>query len=412
MVSVTDLQIRSAIAQAQRERRTVEIRLGEGLELRAGLRTASFSLKFNDRRNGRRERLTLGYYPAISLSEARRRAREEQARIADPYVRANPARERRDLSAMVTFAQLAELRLAEDNIGESTREYYRWCLATHAHRTIGNMAAAEVRFEDILAIVDRIAKTSPTTADRVQTAISSVLTFGVKKRILPSNPARGIEKRAADIPRDRLLTDAELRVILRELQSPIPTASDDLKTILHLLLLTGARSSEVRLAQRYDLRWEGYSAFVGPVWVVPGDRLSKGRKVRGRTKSGRQKVLPLSTQAAALFARAIGAAGDRVGVFDVNEGRAVSYSMMRLCNRVGLMGELAATPHDFRRAISTWLADRGERGEVIEAILGHAPTGITRRHYNLSLLLPFVAQAQQRWADHLQGLCPAEISRN
>src|SRR5262245_20724604 len=48
------------------------------------------------------------------------------------------------------------------------------------------------------------------------------------------------------------------------------------------------------------------------------------------------------------------------------------------------------TPHDFRRAVSTWLGDRGERPDIIEAVAGHAPSGVTRLHYNLSLLLPLV----------------------
>ena len=56
------------------------------------------------------------------------------------------------------------------------------------------------------------------------------------------------------------------------------------------------------------------------------------------------------------------------------------------------------TPHDFRRVVSTWLGDRGERPDVIEMI------GATRLHYNHSLLLPLVADALQRWADHLDTL--------
>jgi len=137
---------------------------------------------------------------------------------------------------------------------------------------------------------------------------------------------------------------------------------------------------------------------------VPGDRLHRGRRVRGRTKSGRPEVLPLSTQAAALFLQACDRAGARERLFDVAERRAVSYAMARLCKHVGLIGGQSATPHDFRRSISTWLGDHGERTDVIETILGHSPQGVTRKHYNLNLLLPPVAQALQRWGDHLDQL--------
>jgi len=126
-ISSPRTSVYAALLRAQRERRTIEARLGDGLELRAGARKAAFSLKFRDRRTGRQERLTLGYYPAIGLAEARRRAKEEQARIADPKVLANPVRERRDVSSMSTFKELAELKLADENLADTTRAYYRWC---------------------------------------------------------------------------------------------------------------------------------------------------------------------------------------------------------------------------------------------------------------------------------------------
>jgi len=93
--------------------------------LRAGVRKASFSLKFVDRRTGRQERITLGYYPGITLAEARRRAKEHQARIEDPQVRANPAKELRDKTAMSSFRELVERRLVDERLAANTREYYR-----------------------------------------------------------------------------------------------------------------------------------------------------------------------------------------------------------------------------------------------------------------------------------------------
>src|SRR5262245_13316786 len=66
------------------------------------------------------------------------------------------------------------------------------------------MAVGDIRSNDVMAVVDDIARTAPATADRVQTVISSVLTYAVREQIIPYNPARGIPRRAANIPRDRL----------------------------------------------------------------------------------------------------------------------------------------------------------------------------------------------------------------
>jgi integrase len=401
----TELGLRSTVRRMQADGITGDVSLGDGLQVRVGTAKVTFSLKFVDRRSGRQDRVKLGHYPALGLGEARRRAKEHQARIADPQLMANPARDRREREAMPTFRELAARRLEDERLASRTREYYAWCLETHAHARIGDFPAGDVRAEDVVAIVDAVARDHPTSADRVQTAIASVFTWAVRERIVSSNPARGIGRRAADVPRDRVPDDADLRLVIRGIDSAwAPTASPSLGRILHLLLLTGARSSEVRESERGDLRWDGHGSYRGPVWVVPGDRLRRGRRVRGRTKSGREKVLPLSRQAAALFREALGACGERDRLFDVAEKRAVSYAMQRACARAGLSGDRAVTPHDFRRAVSTWLADRGERPDVIETILGHSAKGVTRLHYNHSLLLPLVADALQRWADHLDTL--------
>ena len=53
----TELSIRSVVSRAQRERRTIEVKVGDCLQLRAGVHKATFSLKFVDVRTGRQERI-------------------------------------------------------------------------------------------------------------------------------------------------------------------------------------------------------------------------------------------------------------------------------------------------------------------------------------------------------------------
>jgi hypothetical protein len=45
------------------------------------------------------------------------------------------------------------------------------------------MVAGDVRTEDVVSIVDTVAREAPTTADRVQTVISSVFLLGGRERI-------------------------------------------------------------------------------------------------------------------------------------------------------------------------------------------------------------------------------------
>jgi hypothetical protein len=89
-------------------------------------------------------------------------------------------------------------------------------------------------------------------------------------------------------------------------------------------------------------------------------------EARPRAKSD----LPLSTQAAQLFSEASTRAGACQRRFDAAERRTVSCAIALRCKHVGLTGDQAATPHDLRRTISTWLGDK--------MILGHSPQGPSR----------------------------------
>ena len=57
------------------------------------------------------------------------------------------------------------------------------------------------------------------------------------------------------------------------------------------------RRTEVVGARSEDLDLENAR------WTIPGDCVRKGRLIEGRTKSGREKIVPLSTQAVTLFRR-------------------------------------------------------------------------------------------------------------
>jgi len=48
-----------------------------------------------------------------------------------------------------------------------------------------------IRTDDIITIIDTVARNAPTTAHRVQTVIASVFSWAVRERIVASNPREG-----------------------------------------------------------------------------------------------------------------------------------------------------------------------------------------------------------------------------
>jgi hypothetical protein len=60
--------------------------------------------------------------------------------------------------------------------------------------------------------------------------------------------------------------------------------------------------------------------------------------------------------------------------------------------------------HDFRRCITTWLAEQGVSREVRKHILHHAPEDVMDAHYDFATLEGPVRSALQAWADHVCAL--------
>jgi integrase len=58
--------------------------------------------------------------------------------------------------------------------------------------------------------------------------------------------------------------------------------------------------------------------------------------------------------------------------------------------------------HDLRRTFATGLGDIGVPDEVIERFMNHAPSSITRRHYNHAKLFEPMRCALQAWDRHLR----------
>src|SRR5262245_20790142 len=130
-----------------------------------------------------------------------------------------------------------------------------------------------------------------------------------------------------------------------------------------------------------------------------------------KRKSGRDQIIPLSRQAAAIFREAVKEAGEREFVFPGStHGRqqnrtqriawgTVSNAMSRGMKLAGLKN---IRVHDQRKQLTTWLAEHQYAGSaVLDAILHHAPGGVTDKFYNFAVLEGPVRAALQQWADHV-----------
>ncbi len=362
------------------------VELLPGFGLRIGKRTRTYFVM--GRVNGRQVRRTVGTTPALTLAEARSRARAMLADFSngvDPDAAARVAeleamRAQRNTFAGVAADYMQELgRLCKDAV-ERQRKLDRDILPV-----LGPIPVADLRRADIKALVLEKAKDTPVMARRIKSLVHTILDYAIDEELIDANPAARI-KLPKEKARDRYLTEKEIKRFWRGLERAC--LDPQMRRILKLLLVTGQRRAEVAL-----MRWDELDLEKG-FWEIPTDR----------TKAGRATRVPLSPLALKL----IGEPDGYEHVFHHSSGRpltvfSVSQAMRRELKPLGL-ADKPATPHDLRRTFASQLAELGIDRLTISKLLNHAETGVTGQVYELSEHYEKKRVAVLAWADKLMEI--------
>ena len=151
-----------------------------------------------------------------------------------------------------------------------------------------------------------------------------------------------------------------------------------MKLALELLVLTAARSGEVRLAT-----WDEMDV-AGRVWTISAARM----------KAKREHRVPLCGRAMEILeaARTLGDSGGLV--FPMRSGRPISASTLpKMLRQHGI----AAVAHGFRSSFRDWAAEETDHPrEVIEAALAHVVQNKVEAAYARSDLFDRPAAADER----------------
>lgn len=367
-------------------------------------------------------KLRLGDYgPELSLKRARQLATEKRAEIIGGRDPVKAAKDAKTKSAGMTFQDLAERFLAEnDRLSASTKRVYEYALKKDAYPLIGSKLVDEVSREDVIGVcqsIEKRVKIDPKTnekqrptaqSDHTRTTISAVFSWARQENLATHNPAQGIKKRGTSVARDREPTGEEIGRLWKGLNGS--KVSKPMAIIIKLSILTGQRRTEVAGARVSELSLDGDA----PTWTIPGDTNKRGKLIEGRTKNGLTQVVRLSRQAAELFKTAVAECSDGDYVFPADmskvktgqsprtphiHGESVSMAMRRLRAEAGVDD---VSIHDMRRGISNWLKNEGVSREVRDIILNHKDQSVTEAHYTQNARMERqVSAAMQAWADRI-----------
>lgn len=330
---------------------------------------------------GRPRRFTLGHYPAIGLSEARKLSRtmaEDVRRGGDPVrdVRGQRAKARAPVGQTLTEL----LDLYQRQVGHGIRSWSSQ-MDPQVRRVFRDHLKAPLTSLSVGAL--------QMTVDAYPTKQSASFAVSCLRPLLKWAAAPGrayldrslldLRANAPRASRDRVLSRDELARLLPVLRSdPGPCAAG-----LRLILWSACRRGEVAGAT-----WQNIDFATGN-WTLPV------------TKNGQPHVVPLPTQAIdyLITRRPTDAALDAF-VFASPGGRCLTGWEAATARLQAASNTAGWTRHDLRRTAATMLGDLGVVPDIIEAALNHttirSPLAAT---YNRSRYRPQVRDALQRLAD-------------
>ncbi|GAA0779991.1 site-specific integrase [Roseibium denhamense] len=350
---------------------------------------AKWVFRFVSPENGKRRDMGLGSYPAVPLKEARDKGIQARRLLENGK---DPLNERQRLleteqrkMLLPTFAEAAG-KVHEDLKAGFRNEKHsnQWIntLEQYVFPSIGSIQVSNLSPADFAGALKPIWLEKPETASRVKQRCDAVMNWcaahgyimaspvGVVSQLLPKQP--GKRERVANQPavpwRD---VPAFVQNVLRQ---GLQTRS---KLMLEILILTAARSGEVRLMEWPELDLEK------GIWTLPAQRMKA--KVAHR--------VPLSPCLIELFENLLEEVEPDMTklVFPSRNNTPVSDMTLTKCLRDHKVAsdtpDRVATAHGFRSSFRDWASENGYPKDLAERALAHTIKNATEAAYHRTDLL-------------------------
>lgn len=390
---LSDMQIRRWVAAGE----PVAKSDGGGLTFtlsKAG--TASWILRYM--REGRARELTIGNYPDISLSAARKIASEHRVSVdkgQDPA--AQKRAERLKLRGSWTVRRLAEDLSAKvldaGTLAPGTVKAKKWDLEKVILPRLGPQEVMTVTSEELVEMLERSGR-SWVMQKRILSTAVQLFDHAIGRQLIKMNPAAGIKLKALLGPRPAI----RKRVMLQEdeLRSLLSSAHEEIGVenalALKIMLATCVRSVELVKA-----RWE-HIDFDRGTWFVPDESV--------KTRVG--FLVPITQTVAKWFRELEQFADGAPWVLPARDDRragqhigrsTLSAALYRAFDRGGL-GTRKFTPHDTRSTAKGHMRNLGVSREISEIALNHTLKGM-EAVYDVREEIPERRQALELWAAFL-----------
>jgi integrase len=376
------------------------------------------------RHGGKQHRLTFDPpYPALGLADARRKAGDALAMLAEGK---NPAADKAAAKAAASQRPTTLRGVVDEYLHRGLEKKERAPLYVtetrrgfdnHVLPRFGETELRAIRRGDIITMLDEIAETGttrradggkkhavggPIAANRVLAAVRALFNWAIRRGLIDTNPCALVERPGRETPRERVLDPDEIC----ELWPQFEAQGYPFGRFFQLTLVTGQRRSEVG-----DMRWDGVE-IDAKTWTLGGDE----------TKAKRGHVIPLSDLAVRILKTLPsktttlknGSTAPSPWVFTTDGSSPISgFSKAkrivedRIAEKRKQAGRDPIEPwgiHDLRRTAATEMGRLGVSEFIIARVLNHAARGVTGKVYNRYEYLEEKRRALDLWGQYLDNL--------
>jgi integrase len=307
------------------------------------------------RHAGQTRKFTLGPYPVLDLKAARE-AGAKALRVV--HEGRDPGREREQVRASMPRSIEA---VVTDFVDKHCKRHNRprtiafteQLLRSHVLPRWRGRTIESITKRDVIDMLDRLVEDGiPVAANRTLAAVRKLFNWAVARDLIAMSPCAGVKRPAPEQPRDRVLSDNELRRVWHAADQ----VGGPFGSMVKLLILTGQRRTEVA-----QMTWDELD-LEAKVWKLR----------RERTKNGIPHEVPLPKQVLAVIESAPRIVGSPY-ILTTN-GRAAACDYNNNTRRLRALLPLDMPHwqlHDLRRTVASGMARLGVNLPVIEKCLNH-----------------------------------------
>ena len=363
----------------------------------------------------KRRDMGLGGFPAVTLSQARDKARDARKMIEKG---ADPIEERNARRAALIAAQRRRLKFADavDKALTSRlaafknakhRQQWQNTLTTYVIPDLGNMLVQDITTHDVFRVLQPIWTDKTETAKRVRGRIEAVLSWAtVAGHRTGDNPARWAGNLDELLPSPSMIATQGNQPALSLDDAPrwfaaLQTREGFGARALEFAALTAARSQEVRGAL-----WDEINLDNG-LWIIPGSRMKMDREHRVPLPpcaldllralprlAGNPLVFP-AARGGQLSNMTLSATMKRIHELDITKGGA---------GFIDRTSKRPAVPHGLRSTFRDWVAERTNYpGEMAETALAHKISNTVEASYRRGDMIEKRRRMMIDWSNFMRN---------